>query len=175
MKATIILIVTLFTTIGKYKNFVNSKESTVKEVATVPKRQHCNLNKMGLISVIAIQNNASDSIKLNTFTELPNDIQGCACYFYLSKSDEAKQKYIMAEIFAQVGYISINGKMQKFNLIHFKDRLFYIYSNGTYILRVDFKNKIKNDSEDFRIRGTLTVFKGQKILVKKSIIGECAC
>src|ERR1700743_1796167 len=79
-----------------------------------------------------------ENVQLNTFTKLPKDIQGCACYFYLSKSDENKSRYIMAENNADPAYISINGKMQKFKLVKFKNDLFYLYSNGTYTLKVEF-------------------------------------
>ncbi len=116
-----------------------------------------------------------DSIQLNTFTKLPNDIEGCVCYFYLSRLDEIKRKYIMSEAFAQIAYVSINGKMQRFNLVNFKDKAFYIYSNGNYILRVEFKVNIKSDDENFKVIGVLKIFKAQKLLIKKNILGECSC
>lgn len=116
-----------------------------------------------------------DSIKLNTFTRLPSDIEGCACYFYLSKSDERKKEYIMSEIFAQIAYISINGKMLRFNLVNFKSNVFYIYSNGTYTLRVEFTNKIPSDEENFDVKGVIMILKGQKLLIKRNIIGGCSC
>ncbi|MDB5156164.1 MAG: hypothetical protein JWR50_871 [Mucilaginibacter sp.] len=118
-----------------------------------------------------------DSIRLNRFTQLPNDVQGCVCYFFLSKTDEIKKKYIMTEIFAQIAYVSINNKIQKFNLINFKDKVFYTYSNSdkTYTLRVEFKNKIKKDAEDFNVVGVLIIYKGQKVIIKRDIVGECGC
>ncbi|MDB5089216.1 MAG: hypothetical protein JWR09_3210 [Mucilaginibacter sp.] len=169
---------TLFVIVDKHNNLINSK-------TTSPTLQESSINgasyslgkERPLNNSISIQNKIrpQESIKLNTFTELPKDVEGCVCYFYLSKVDETRRKYIMTEIFAQIAYISINGKMQKFNLVNFKDNLFYNYSNGDYTLRVEFKNKIKTDSENFSIKGVMMLFKAQKMLIKKNIIGECGC
>jgi len=81
----------------------------------------------------------------------------------------------MSEAFAQIAYVSINGKMQRFNLVDFKDKVFYIYSNGNYTLRVEFKVNIRNDAENFKVIGVLKIFKAQKLLIKKNIFGECNC
>ena len=83
----------------------------------------------------------------------------------------------MAENNADPAYISINGKMQKFKLVKFKNDLFYLYSNGTYTLKVEFKKKfnIQNDGEDFDVNGVLMLYKAKKLLIKKAIIGGCSC
>jgi len=116
-----------------------------------------------------------DSVKLNIFTQLPADVQGCTCNFYLSRTGKLKKQYIMTEIFAQIAYISINGKVQKFNLVAFKDKVFYHYSNGTYLLNIEFKNHVNKNSENFTVAGTLTLLRGHKVLDKRNIIGDCGC
>ncbi len=112
---------------------------------------------------------------LYTFTKIPKDVEGCVCYFYLTKADERKNVYIMVENFAQEGYVSINGKIQKFNFISFRDMNYYFYSNGVYNLKVEFKNKVRPESEDFRVTGVITLLKGKIVLAKINFIGECAC
>ena len=160
----------------KHRNFYHVRSATgfgpfIKEASDYfIKKQPSNKailiqDKMGL----------QDSIKLNTFTKLPNDVEGCVCYFYLSRLDETKRRYIMSEAFAQIAYVSINGKMQRFKLVDFKDKVFYVYTNGNYILRVEFKVNIKNDDENFKVIGVLKIFKAKKLLIKKNIFGECAC
>ncbi|MDB5130334.1 MAG: hypothetical protein JWR02_83 [Mucilaginibacter sp.] len=114
-------------------------------------------------------------VKLHTFTTIPNDIQGCVGYFYLTRSDEKKNVYIMVENFASEGYVSINGKMEKFNLVTFKDMDYYLYSNGVYNLKVEFKFKILPKGEDFRVNGVITLLKGKQFIVKVNFIGECSC
>jgi len=84
----------------------------------------------------------------------------------------------MTEIFAHFAYVSINGKMRKFNLVDFKDNVFYIYSNGNYMLRVEIKvkiNKIMNDNKNFKIIGVLKIFEAQELLIIKNIFGEYSC
>lgn len=160
----------------KHDNF-NHRRSATEQGSRIKEATHCLSKKQPSNNFFLIENKIGlqDSIKLNTFTKLPNDVEGCVCYFYLSRLDEAKSKYIMTEIFAQIAYVSINGKMQKFKLVNFKDKAFYIYSNGDYTLRVEFKVRAKKDDEDFKVIGVLKMYKAQKLLVKKNIFGECGC
>ncbi|MGN6641173.1 MAG: hypothetical protein ACTHJ8_19835 [Mucilaginibacter sp.] len=115
------------------------------------------------------------TVKLCTFTAIPDDIAGCVCYFYLTKADEKKRVYIMVENFAEEGYVSINDKIQKFHLVSFKDMNYYFYSNGAFNLKVEIKNKVPREGEDFRVTGVITLLKGKVILAKRNFIGECAC
>jgi hypothetical protein len=125
---------------------------------------------------IAVDNNdRKDSIILNRFTILPKEIDGCTCYFYLSKKDEEEKKYIFAEDFATPGYASINGKMEKFDLVSFKNNTFYIYSNHIYTLRIDFKKKVDTGSEAFNVEGLLTLTHNNIVIVQKHVIGFYGC
>src|SRR6185312_15601153 len=170
MKLTLIILLTavLFMSADKRDNF-NRIRTTTESGSLKKEVSHRSLKKQPLHNAILIQGKIGlqDSVKLNTFTKLPNDVEGCVCYFYLSRLDEIKRKYIMSEAFAQIAYVSINGKMQRFNLVDFKDKVFYIYSNGNYTLRVEFKVNIRNDAENFKVIGVLKIFKAQKLLIKK--------
>ena len=121
------------------------------------------------------KNKILDSIQLNTFTSIPIDIQGCVCYFYLSESDKKKAKYIMVENFADRGYLSLNGKMERFNLVDFKDNVFYLYTDGIYNLKIEFKNRVDTGNESFTVKGTLTLSKNGIILIRNEFIGEYSC
>lgn len=180
MKLIILLMATLSVIANDHNNFNNNnlintpvQESSIKGPIS---NQHLD-DMRTLNNNIPIQSKIQlpENVKLNTFTQLPKDVEGCACYFYLSKSDEDKGKYIMTEIYAQTAYISINGKMQEFDLVNFKDKVFFVYSNGNYTLRVEFKNKIKSESENFSVNGVLMIFKAKKMLIKRNIIGGCSC
>jgi hypothetical protein len=114
-------------------------------------------------------------IRLSTFKIIPKDISGCVLYLYQSKNDEKKEVYLMVENFAQYGYISINGRMQHFNLTSYKDMSYYIYSTGVYILKIEIKKKTDIGNEDFRVIGVLTLLKGKTILDRKNFIGEYTC
>jgi|GEM_PF-2303328 len=176
MKLITLLTTILFIPAYKHDNCIRIATATTSG-SFINEAHHCLIKKQPSNNAIPIQHKfgLQDSIKLKTFTKLPDDVEGCVCYFYLSKSDETKRKYIMTEILAEIAYIFINGKMQRFYLVAFKDGVFYNYSNGNYKLRVEFKKTIKTDSEVFRIIGVLKIFKAQKLLIKKNILGECSC
>lgn len=115
-------------------------------------------------------------ISLNTFTNLPDEIQGCACYFYLTKRDEKRGEYIFVNDFAQISYISINGKLEKFNLINHSDNDdIFLYSNGLYLLKIELLDKKGDGNEGFSTKGVLTLKKGKDTLLKKNFIGDCGC
>jgi hypothetical protein len=116
------------------------------------------------------------SINLSTFTDLPKEIEGCACYFYLAKGDEKKERYIFVNDFAETAYISISGKLTRFNLIsHSEDNNIFLYSNDKYILKVELLNKKGDGNEGFTVKGALTLKKRKNILIKKNFIGNCGC
>ncbi|WP_158800617.1 hypothetical protein [Pedobacter sp. L105] len=114
-------------------------------------------------------------VKLGTFTDLPRDIDGCVCFFYLSKLDEKKGKYIFVNNFAKTGYVLLNRKLEKFDLIDYKDKVFYLYSNGVYNLKINFETKKNISEENFSIKGDLTLLKNGSLLIKKNFIGQCGC
>ena len=118
-----------------------------------------------------------DSIdfNLNTFTTIPNEIDGCGCYFYLSKKDEKNEKFIFVNDFANIAFISINNKLLKFVLKEHKEaQNIYIYSNGNYVLKVDITEKENEENETSKIKGIIILSKGKNI-IKKEFIGSCGC
>jgi len=117
-----------------------------------------------------------DTINLTIFTELPKDIMGCACYFYLTKSDQKEKRFIFANNFYQTAYISINGKLTKFTLYkHKEDSNLFEYTNNSYKLNVSFSKRQSEGSEGFSIIGIIILKQKNKVVAKKNIIGYCGC
>lgn len=112
---------------------------------------------------------------LNTFTTIPNEIDGCGCYFYLSKEDEKNGNYLFVNDFANIAFVSINSKLEKFELKEHKEASsVYIYSNGNYDLKVEITKKENEGNESSIIIGLIILSKG-KSLIEKEFIGSCGC
>jgi hypothetical protein len=116
-----------------------------------------------------------DSISLNTFTVIPDEIDGCSCYFYLSKLDEKKGNYILVNDFASTAFIYINNKLEKFQLKdHKENSTNYFYSNSLYDLKIEITKKERSGNESSMIKGVIKVTK-DKSSIQKPFVGSCGC
>ena len=115
-------------------------------------------------------------IKLTLFTRTPKEIDGCACYFYLTLNQQKEEKYIFVNDFAQFAFVSINGNIQKFKLKeHNMNSKNYLYHNGIYNLKVVIIKSKTGKAEESIEQGTITLLKGESILDEKNFIGTCGC
>lgn len=112
---------------------------------------------------------------ITSFSEIPKKIDGCACYFYLSKEDKDQGKFIYINDLAEKGYIYINKELQEFVMTEFVDspKKKYVYKNKNYQMNIDVISEI-DLPEEKEITAELTLIKGKQIL-KKKIIGSCGC
>lgn len=138
---------------------------------------NCNVYSQNAISK---QKNEKVNFEIKKFTNLPNEIDGCACYFYLSKQDESKGKYIFVNDFANVAFIFINKKLEKFKLTKSTNHnTIYYYSNNTYdvIIRILKNNNSNNEveEEDSDMTGTMDVLSKKGSKITKKFVGSCGC
>jgi hypothetical protein len=183
-----ILLVLLFISCNNEPASNHNKVATASDSKTLQKTKiitkadsHSNKN----LSLDSVKNqvgkNAKKSkegveISLDIFSDLPKEIEGCGCYFYLSKKDKKEEKYIFMNDFAKIAFVSINGKMEKFTLKEYQTGSnIYLYSNGTYDLRTKITKKESDGAEGFNEEGVLTLMKGSITVVEKSFIGSCGC
>jgi hypothetical protein len=59
-------------------------------------------------------------IRIDTFSVIPPEIDGCSCYFSCNSKDFKKRAYIYMNDFAQTSFLEINGKLTKFTQTDFK-------------------------------------------------------
>mgnify|MGYP003577264278 CR=1 FL=1 len=112
---------------------------------------------------------------LNTFKDLPKEIDGCGCYFYLSKNDEKEAKYIFVNDFADAAFVSINKKLEKFKLKEHKDDSnTYFYFNADYDLIIEITKRYNGGDETSLVEGVIILTKG-KNSIKNNFIGSCGC
>jgi hypothetical protein len=118
---------------------------------------------------------AQESFKLDTFSLLPREIDGCGCYFYTSENNEQESKFIFVNDFASIAFISINGQLERFKLTEHKENSsVYLYTNSSFRLTVTITQKKSAGEEISKVKGILTVKRGDEE-IKVNFIGSCGC
>jgi len=119
---------------------------------------------------------ANNAIKLERFSKIPDEIDGGACFFYLSDDDMNKQMYIFVNDLAETAFISIKGKILKFKLDKFDgDKNTYYYSFMDYKLTLVI-DKIKNEHEEESVlNGKIKLEVKDKVEFESVFIGTCGC
>jgi hypothetical protein len=113
-------------------------------------------------------------INLTTFSNLPKEIEGCGCYFYLSKTDMAKEKYICVTDYANYAFISISGKIEKLKLLSNK-KDFYDYNNDKYDIKIKILKKEKDGGEGLKISGQINITHKTSQNKEIKIVGYIGC
>lgn len=74
------------------------------------------------VSFMAFAQSKSDSLKVETFTEYPSEIDGCSCDYYINQNDMNNNRLIMVNDFGQNAYLKINGKMETLLLTSYSEK-----------------------------------------------------
>lgn len=126
---------------------------------------------------------AAHPFSLNSFNNIPPEIDGCSCYFSDTEEKFKQREYIFAAEFDSAGFISIDNKLVKLNLVSTtrKQGEFGnydhtdVYGTDQYKVTIDIKYKKTTGEETWWNKGTITIENkdGQKIINK--CVGECGC
>lgn len=115
---------------------------------------------------------------IDRFTEFPDEIDGCACYYSANKKDFVNGSYIYADNHQDHAYISINGKMQLFTLIKHTDVAegywIKIYANNEYEVTVDSEELWQVD-QTWLQKGNISIKTKDGKKITETIYGECGC
>lgn len=123
------------------------------------------------LAVCAQSNN--DSIKVETFTKYPSEIDGGSCAFYLNKRD--KGCFFMVNDFCDTAYLKINGKMEVLKMKNTSIESTVEYSNSSYILTIIISEKKDTNDELHPLKGTIKVKSSKGATKSFPFIGECGC
>lgn len=146
-----------------YSNCQGSNERNLKQPKHSVNENDLTLKKLSV------------DFSLDSFSNIPEEIDGCACYFYLSAQDEKMEKYIFISDFANTAFISIKKRVEKFELREHKENSrIYLYSNGEYSLKVEIAKKENGASETSVMEGSISLSKGNNI-IRKDFVGACGC
>ena len=116
-----------------------------------------------------------DSIKVETFTEYPSEIDGGSCAFYLNKGDKDKGWFFMVNNLCDTAYIKINGKMEVLKMKNTSIESSVEYSNSSYTLTIIFSEQKDATDESNTLKGTIKVKNSKGETISFPFIGECGC
>lgn len=117
----------------------------------------------------------ADFVNFETFSVIPNEIDGCGCSFYLSEKDKKDNKYICVNDFANLAFVKLKGEMVKFELTEHKDSSnIYLYKSKEYTLKIEVIKKESSEYEASNIEGVITISSKEGIK-KQKFIGICGC
>ena len=103
------------------------------------------------IPLLACTQNNSGSIKVEPFTEYPQEIDGGSCELYLNQDDMSNNRYIMVNDFAQQTYLKINGKMELLLLKKDSEKKME-YSNDSYSITIEISSPKDTGDESYTLR-----------------------
>ncbi len=129
--------------------------------------------------------NTSTTLKLSldNFKGIPDEVDGCACYFSETDQKFKNKEYLFAAGFDSIGFVSVDNKLVKLKLIStgrepntFGDNDHIdIYNSELYKVTVDIKYKNSNGDETWWNDGTVTIESKDGQKVTKKFVGECGC
>lgn len=125
-------------------------------------------------------------IEIQSFYDLPTEIDGAGCYFSVSKKDFEKERYIFVSNYDSICFIKKYGHFIKLRLFENKtdnpsvEHYIEKYKNDEFELTVDFKDakvKTNNELEDEPsiFEGTLSVKQAKYPVEKIDLYGYCGC
>lgn len=122
-------------------------------------------------------------ISLDNFSEIPKEIEGCACFFSESEERKNKNEYLFVAGFDSTAFISIDNKLLKLRLISTaREPNSYgdydhtdVYETENYVVTLDIKYLRQEGDEGWLNTGTITIQTkdGRKEFVK--FFGGCGC
>lgn len=122
---------------------------------------------------------------LNSFKNLPKQIEGCTCLFSKTEKDYKQKEYVFVSNFDSIAFISINNKIIKLKL---KRRVYkpntvenedYIckYETEQYKVTIEIKaDKTKKDAEEsWWNKGVISIENNNGKKVTQEFVGESGC
>ena len=81
---------------------------------------------------------SAKTIQLESFSDFPNEIDGCSCCFSKSQEEYKKKMYVFVNDFAVLAFVKIDGKLIRFELQNHDEN-----SNIYYYIHNDDKMKVE--------------------------------
>jgi len=131
----------------------------------------------------SVENTSTFKLSLDDFKGIPDEVNGCACYFSETENKFKKEEYLFAAGFDSIGFVSVNNKIIKLKLVStgrapdtFGDiDHIDIYKTDNYKVTVDIKYKNSNGEETWWNDGTITIENKDGEKLTKKFVGECGC
>ncbi|TCJ13019.1 hypothetical protein EPD60_14020 [Flaviaesturariibacter flavus] len=125
----------------------------------------------------------ADTLIIEPFKKVPNDIEGCGSYFAYSKKDLDKMNYLLVTSYEGFGYIKVRGKLVRLKVVssNRKNEEFYgssikeTYQGGGFRVIVNTKEIRQQDGEVWYHKGTILIEKETKIIQRMNVTAATGC
>lgn len=125
----------------------------------------------------------TSELSLDDFKGIPEEIDGCSCYFSETDQKFKDKEYLFAAGFDSIGFVSVNNKLVKLKLVSterepntFGDHDHIdVYNSELYNVIVDIKYKKSSGEEVWWNDGTVTIESKEGEKVTRKFVGECGC
>lgn len=118
------------------------------------------------------------TVDIAVYTEFPEEIDGCACYFSKTGPELKAGKYIFMTNYEKKAYMTLDGEMRVFDLIASKNgsggKLEETWKNAKYDMVVTSSETGQID-ETWQKTGTISIKPKDKKATVISVVGECGC
>lgn len=126
---------------------------------------------------------ATNNLVLDHFKDLPDEIEGCSCYFSETEERFKNKEYLFTSDMDSTAFISIDNKLVRLKMVSSTQEpntaggkdYSEVYSNGTLKVKVDVKYKNANGDETWWNDGTITVESTDGRRTSRKFVGECGC
>ena len=119
----------------------------------------------------------SPTIRVDTFSTFPLDIDGCSCYFSNDSIEFKRGEYIYINDFAKTSYMKVEGVLTQFKQTEYKQTnkiTVAKFVSIKYEMIIEVIDTKKTAEKNTIKRGTIKLTDG-KITITKKIYGECGC
>lgn len=118
------------------------------------------------------------TVDVAVYTEYPEAIDGCACYFSKTGPELKAGKYIFMTNYEKKAYMMLDGEMRTFDLMSSKDtedgKLTETWKSPNYDMVVKSSETGQID-ETWQKVGSISIKPKDKNATVISVVGECGC
>ncbi|NEM99369.1 hypothetical protein [Pontibacter burrus] len=116
----------------------------------------------------------SQAIRMETFTNIPDEYYGCGCSLYLTEQDKKADNFIYRDA-GDIAMIVLNGKIHRMDYKGESNGITTYSNDSVEVKRVHTKAVESTEMEEtMDVEGVLTITKGKDKLEKK-YVGYCGC
>lgn len=118
------------------------------------------------------------TVDIKVYSEYPEAIDGCACYFGLTAPELSEGKYVFMTNYEKKAYMILDGKMRTFELIQSENlpsgELKETWQHADFDMVVQSKETGEID-ETWQSIGTISIQPKDKEKTVIRVVGECGC
>jgi hypothetical protein len=113
---------------------------------------------------------------IDTFSDFPPEISGCACYFSNDKTEFENKQYIFMYDFEEISFIKINGILTKLIRVREDDEININFGNlkfenDNYEMEIEFIDI----EDDINMEGKIKLKDENGKTISKTMYGFCGC